>query len=238
MEEKNEQLNKEILSQIKEGKVEMKSHGYFLLRTILGVLGVFLLSLCLVFLVSFILFGLRKSGVALAPGFGPQGFILFAMSLPWMLILITVAFLAVLEILIRKYSFVYKKPILYSLIGVFGITTLITLLLPSFAIHNSVFRAYRPEGGDRGADMPTIGRFYRGFGMPHSPDLVRGVVLDFATGTLIISTDGGVTSSVIFTDMTKIFPGTSMKIGDELLIFGPRSTSGMIQAFGIRGISD
>lgn len=238
MEEKNEQLNKEILSQIKEGKVEMKSHGYFLLRTILGVLGVFLLSLCLVFLFSFILFGLRKSGVALAPGFGPQGFILFAMSLPWMLILITVAFLAVLEILIRKYSFVYKKPILYSLLAVFGITTLITLLLPSFAIHNSVFRAYRPEIGGREMDMPPIGRFYRGFGMPHPPDLVRGVVVDFATGTLIISTDDGVTSSVIFSDLTKIFPGTKMRNGDELLIFGPRSTSGVIQAFGVREISD
>lgn len=238
MEEKNEQLNKEILSQIKEGKVEMKSRGFFLLRTILGILGVSILSLCLVFLVSFILFGLRKSGVALAPGFGPQGFILFAMSLPWMLILITVAFLAVLEILIRKYSFVYKKPILYSLIGIFGITTLITLLLPSFALHNSVFRAYRPERGDEGIDMPAVGKFYRGFGIPHPPDLVRGVVIDFATGTLVIANDDGVTSSVIFTDMTKIFPGTRMKNGDELLIFGPRSTSGIIQAFGIREISD
>ncbi len=238
MEEKKEQLNKEILSQIKEGKVEMKSRWFFVLRTLLGILGVFLLSLCLIFLVSFILFGLRKSGVALAPGFGPQGFILFAMSLPWMLILITAAFLAVLEILIRKYSFVYKKPILYSLIGVFVATTLITLLLPSFSLHNSIFRAYQPEVGDREADMPPIGRFYRGFGMPHPSDLLRGVVVDFSTGTLVIANENGVTSSVILNDFTKIFPGTDMGIGDELLIFGPRSTSGIIRAFGIREIRD
>lgn len=235
MEEKNEQLNKEILSQIKEGKVEMKSRWFFLLRTILGVLGVFILSLCLIFLVSFILFGLRKSGVALAPGFGPQGFILFAMSLPWMLILITAAFLMVLEILIRKYSFVYKKPILYSLIGVFAVTTLITLLLPSFAFHNSIFRAYKPE---RGGEMPPVGKFYRGFGVPHPPDLIRGVIVDFSTGTLLVATDDGVTSSVAISDITKIFPGTNMAIGGELLIFGPRSSSGVVSAFGIREIRD
>lgn len=235
MEEKNKQLNKEILSQIKEGKVEMKSRWFFLLRTILGVLGVFILSLCLVFLVSFILFGLRKSGVALAPGFGPQGFILFAMSLPWMLILITVAFLAVLEILIRKYSFVYKKPILYSLIGVFGITTLITLLLPSFAFHNSIFRAYKP---DKGGEMTPVGRFYRGFGMPRSPDLIRGVVMDYSTGTLLIKTDEGVTSSVIISEFTKGIRDIEIITGKEVLIFGPKSTSGIIKAFGIHSIVD
>ena len=110
MEEKNEQLNKEILTQIKERKVEMKPHWIFILRTILGVLGAILVSLCLVFLVSFIFFGLRKSGVMLAPGFGPQGFFLFMMSLPWVLILISAAFLIVLQILINKYAFIYKKP--------------------------------------------------------------------------------------------------------------------------------
>lgn len=238
MEEKNEQLNKEILSRIKEGKVAMKSRGFFVLQTLLGVLGVFILSLCLIFLVSFILFGLRKSGVMLAPGFGPQGFLLFAMSLPWMLILVSVAFLGVLEILIRKYSFVYKKPILYSFAGIILATILVTLVLPSFAIHNSVFRAYRPERGARPGDMPTVGRFYRDFGMPRSPDLLRGVVVDFSTGTLILATEDGATSSVIFSDLTKIFPGTTIGTGDELLIFGPRSTSGIIQAFGVRGISD
>lgn len=235
MEEKNEQFNKEILSQIKERKVEMKPHWIFILRTILGVLGAILVSLCLVFLVSFIFFGLRKSGVMLAPGFGPQGFFLFMMSLPWVLILISAAFLIVLQILINKYAFIYKKPIIYSVLGIVALTTLISFILPSFAFHNSIFKAYKPE---RGMEMPPVGRFYRSFGVPHPPDLVRGVVLEFSTGTLIVVTDDGVTSSVMLSNFTKISPGTILGSGEELLIFGPRSTSGVIRAFGIREIRD
>lgn len=236
MEEKNEQLNKDIISQIKEKKVGMKPHWFFVLKTILGAAGAFLVSLCLIFLTSFIFFGLRKSGVLFAPEFGARGFFLFIMSLPWVLILISTVFLAVLQILIKKYSFIYRKPVVYSLAGLVVATILICLVIPSFALHNSIFKSYRPD--EREGELPTVGRFYRNFGVPRPPEILRGVVVDFSTGTLVVVSEDGVTSSVVVSGFTRISPDAILKSGEELLILGPRSTSGVIKAFGIREISD
>ena len=235
MEDKKEQLNNEIISQIKEGKVEMKPRWFFLLRAIFGILGTFLISLCLVFLVSFIMFGLRKSGIIFAPEFGARGFFLFISSLPWILITFSAAFLLVLQILIKRYSFVYRKPIIYSLVALVVITALICLILPSFTFHNAIFKSFRPENG---AELPPVGKFYRNFGVPHPPEVIRGFIVDFSTGTLIIATDDGATSSVIINDFTRMSPDVVLESGRELLILGPRSTSGIIRAFGIREISD
>jgi len=235
MEEKKEQLNNEIISQIKEGKVEMRPRWFFVLKTILGVLGAFILSLCLIFVVSFIVFGLKKSGIILAPGFGPKGFFLFVFSLPWVLIMASLAFLLVLQVLIRKYSFVYKKPVLYTALGIIGFTTLVSLLIPSFALHNSIFKSYRAE---KGTEMPPVGKFYRGFVIPRPPDLSRGIIINFSTGTIIIANEDGATSSAIISELTKVFPGTEMSVGEEILIFGPRSSEGIIKAFGVREIGN
>ena len=78
--------------------------------------------------------------------------------------------------------------------------------------------------------------FYRGFVIPRPPDLSRGIIIDFSTGTIIIANEDGVTSSAIISELTKVFPGTEISAGEEILIFGPRSSEGIIKAFGVREI--
>jgi hypothetical protein len=121
------------------------------------------------------------------------------------------------------------------LVALIGTTALICLIFPSFAIHNAIFKSFRAENG---AELPPVGKFYRNFGIPHPPEVIRGFILDFSTGTLVVATDDGATSSVLINGFTAMSPNIILENGRELLILGPRSTSGVIRAFGIREISD
>src|SRR5262245_42216017 len=105
-----------VLDAIKAGQVHMKPRWHFVLRGILLVLESILLALSLRYLASFIMFIVYRSGVWFTPGFGFRGLRVFLLSIPWLLILVSVAFLVLLELLVKRYAFAYKKPLAYSVV--------------------------------------------------------------------------------------------------------------------------
>src|SRR3989339_1207086 len=106
----NSRLSKKVLDKVQRGEVKMKPKTYFVSRTV-GVIFLALLTAFLVlFLASFIFFNLRASGAWFLPQFGFSTIGIFFKSLPWLLILIALILIVVLEILVKRFSFAYRRP--------------------------------------------------------------------------------------------------------------------------------
>ena len=101
-------IKNKVLEAIKSGQVKMRPRWYFILKTILVALGIVMIFLTLLYLISFIIFILRITGIWFAPAFGFEGYGIFLFSLPWLLVIISVLFAIILEVLVKRYSFAYR----------------------------------------------------------------------------------------------------------------------------------
>jgi len=81
--------------------------------TVMGV-GIILAGIAGLYLASLLIFIAHETGIATVPVFGWLGIMLFLKSLPWLLILLILAFVIILELLARHYSFAYRVPLIYS----------------------------------------------------------------------------------------------------------------------------
>src|SRR3990167_8644737 len=124
MNQEQSPIKAKILAAIESGKVTMRPRWHFVLQATLVICGLVIVLLALLFLTSFIIFSLRNTGVWFAPSFGYRGIGVFLTSLPWLLIGLTVIFVVLLEILVKKYSFAYRQPLLYSALALVLIVTI------------------------------------------------------------------------------------------------------------------
>jgi hypothetical protein len=121
-------LQKDILNKIKTGEIHMKPKWHFVLKGALWLTATIAVALMAVYLLSFVFFLMRESGLLFAPLFGWAGVVLFVVSSPWILIGVVGVFLGVLYLLVSHYSFSYQKPLVYSMIG----SVLLVIALSSF----------------------------------------------------------------------------------------------------------
>lgn len=160
-------IKSRILNTIEAGKVQMRPRWQFILRASLLLIGTILIVLSVVYLTSFIIFITKMT-----PGPGPdRGVIMYLTSLPWLMILVAIIFVIILELLVRRYSFAYRKPLLYTIIGI-AIFTLVTgFIVAETPLHRHLM--------DRAEEnhLPFGNQLYRGFdprypndGPPNPPD--------------------------------------------------------------------
>ena len=205
----------------------MTPRWYFVLRGILwGILTV-ICALVAVYFLSFVLFALRESGVLFAPMYGWAGFILFIVASPWILIGLVLLFMMVLYALVSRYAFSYQKPLLYSLLGVvLGVIFLSSLLYRAdFHRQANTFTQLHK--------VPGLTSFYAGVGSEQPKNMARGTVLDFVPLGFVMTNPSGDMMEVIVSERTIVPRGTVIRVGDTVLVFGPKY--GMtIRAFGLR----
>ncbi len=132
-------LKESILEKVTTGKVHMRSKWYFVMRSVLLALGLFVVFGILLYLLSFIMFMLQQSGVWFAPQFGFMGVRILFGALPWIIILIVLIGLGVLEYLVRKYSIGYRTPLVYSGLGIIAIVVVTSLLVKQAPLHEQVY---------------------------------------------------------------------------------------------------
>lgn len=230
-EQKQPPIQESILENIKKQGLEMHSKKYFFLRAILFVVGIVIVVTALLYLASFIAFGLMESGVWFVPLFGMQGWFVFFRSLPWILILLTLVFALILEIMVRHYAFSYRRPLLYSMLGIVGIVILGGFLLSWVQFHQQI-RQY-----GKVYKVPMVGGFYKRYGMPDRREVHKGVVRGVGESQFLIEGPDGETSTVFFTPRTKLFPfrENGFSASDTIIIFGSREGQ-VIRAFGIKNI--
>lgn len=153
-------VKENVIRAIESGEVSMRPKWQFVATAGLLFAGSLLVTLALVYLVSFIFFTEN----------GPRGTGEILSTLPWLVILVSLAFFVLLEILFRKFSFAYRKPLLYTTVGIIVFVLLTGFLVSLTPLHRGL--------SDRAFDdsLPFGGRFYRHYDhrqMPRPDEINR-----------------------------------------------------------------
>lgn len=223
-------MKEEVLSAIHEGRLKMRPRWQFVLGGVLFGVGVMLVCLILVYLISLSLFAMQQGGSWFVPEFGLRGVWAFLRTLPFILILLTILFIVILEVMVRKYSFAYRKPLLYSALAII----LVVLIGGALAapLHRELFRSARDD------NSPVLGNIYRGLGPQHLSDIRRGEVVASTTDGFLMEDVFRGTSTVVITSQTRLPLGADFAPGDTVVVFGDMNPSGTIKAYGIREVGD
>ena len=218
-----EDLNKNkisdnVISQIKSGAIKMKPRSYFMLRGFLLGGGIFLLFLFVVYLASFIVFSLRISGVWFLPLFGVLGARILLGSLPWVLILLSVALIIAIEIFAERVPFIYKKPVILSLVGVILIVLIAGLLVGLTSFHPRIFYKSQED------NIPIIGSFYKRYSLPKIENVYNGVISKMDNEKIEVETSTGhffeLKDRVNLIELNK-----NIKEGDYVIIVGDKENN-------------
>lgn len=159
MTEQIKKIEEKITDLIEQGKIKMKPRWYFVLKSILKILFFIVGFLIVLYFSSFLVLVFKEK---VAFGGYPGSFLAwskFIFSLPWLIFLFSLGMLLVLEILVRKYSFVYKKPIAYTLFVLVFFVVLFSFVMAKIDRQNRI-----PRWGED-PRVPVFGpmhRYYRG----------------------------------------------------------------------------
>ena len=220
-----------VLEKIRRGEVLMRPRWQFVLKGVLVALGAVLVALALLYLVSFVFFALRQSGVWFVASFGWRGMRAFFVGIPWVLVLVALVFIVVLEILVKRYAFSYRKPLLYSVLGIVCAVFVGGFVVAKTAFHRGMYR--RMEG--RG--LPIAGPLYRAYGVPHFRQIHPGIIASTTQEGFIIMSRGGEEVVVRVSPATRLPLGYDFIIGDPVVIMGEQEGA-TVRAFGMRKIDD
>ena len=235
--QKKSTIGEKIIAAAKSGKLKMRPRWHFVLRAVLWLAGAVIAVLAALYFASLFLFINRETGIWLAPVFGWRGVLIFLASAPWLIILSVLVFALALEILVRRYGFTYRLPLLYSALAVLLFVFAGAALLVRTPLHENLSRCPRgdrllepahfvPEGPPCGTGV------YRDLGPRRFHDFYYGTVKNIAGADFIIITRQREDFIVRINSQTRLPFGAQFQIGDELAVVGDRKGD-QIDAFGI-----
>ncbi len=219
-------LKDSVLARIEDGGVNMRPKWHFVVTTVatgLGVAGAFFIVL---FLTTFIIFALREAGTAVLPEFGAFGVRGFFLSLPWIPIVIALLFAVLLEVLLLRYAFAYRKPMLYSVLAVATAVALGSVLAGVAKVHERLYSFSETQ------QVPIVRPIYRSYVEPEFTYLHRGVISELQEHRFILHSVNGQTVIVDVDPDTRIVPTTAVRIGDFVVVLG-QDQNGEVHAIGV-----
>lgn len=215
MNTQNSKLKDCILDQAKAGDIQMKPKSYFLLRSVLigfGITVVFGLSM---YLASFVLYTASRNGLWSLPQFGFRGYGLLFSNFPWILLLITVSFIILLEIFVKKYTSLYRRPLVYSALGVVVIIVVAGLITQELPTHQKLAKP-----------------LHNGFLMHDFDEVHPGVITEINKDTFLIKQPDGVVVLVATSTKTNFPRLQEFVVGDWVVVIGDIE-DGILVAEGI-----
>ena len=224
-------LQEQVLAMIKSGHVQMRPRWQHVLRATLASIGGVILLLFVAYLASFILYVLWRTGIWGVPVFGVRGWHAFFVSLPWVLIGLLVVFVVVLEILVKRHAFAYRRPLLFSAGGI-----LCFVLFGGYLVAISSFHS-RFYGFSVQHRVPFVGDFYREFDRHRFHDIHYGKITTMLPDGFKLENRRNELLTVIVTEQTRLPFGGIFSVGNSVVVFGERSGS-TVQAFGVRIFRD
>lgn len=138
-----------IMEQIESGVIEMRPRWHFVAKAGLIFSLLVIGMLFLVYVMNFIVFMLVSSGAILMPLFGVKGLLEFLHEVPWILALASLSLFVFLYVLVKRFSFAYRKPVLL-VVSMMLVTTAGLSLFVYMSPLNQVLEN-RVVGGYRGA---------------------------------------------------------------------------------------
>ena len=229
-EQEKDSIKESVLSKIESGQIKMKPKWQFILKALFVIFGITLSALTIIFLGSFIFFVLRQNGLLFVPAFGLRGWGAFIFSLPWALILVSLIFLFILEILVRRYSFAYRKPILYSLVGIIVLVLLVSFVMSRVGLHQ------RALIFSRTGNLPIAGPLYRNYEENKPENVYFGEITSLNSEGFNMTGRNNEEFQVIFTPDTFFPTGKDFHQSDRVVVLGDRNGS-LVTALGVREVS-
>jgi len=216
-----------VLNKIKQGEVAMRPRWHFMLKGVLALSGICILTLWLIYLLSFVVFALVTSGVIMIPAFGVRGVVEVWSALRWGLIFIAAVFIILLEILVNRYSFGYRKPLLYTLFAIISFTIVGTFVVSKTGIHELAMQRSVESR------LPVMGHFYKGYGLPPHERISVGEILLINKNGFVLNERVEGRLNVTINDYTKVPTGAAFGVGDQVVVFGLRQED-EIEAWGVK----
>lgn len=126
-------IEKNIMNKIQKGNVKMRPKIYFILGTILSLIGIITSFIVTTFIFGIIRFYLRSSNGKMAE----YKLNLLLENFPWWMIFIAIASLTLGIYLFKKYKYLYKIKTIYLILG-FILTTILAGILIDISGFNDV----------------------------------------------------------------------------------------------------
>lgn len=223
----NDSLKNKVLAKIKRGEVKMRPKYQFVLKSFLYFGGVVFAFVALVYLVSFALYLLRQTGTFYLPSFGWRGIFPFLSSFPWGLALLGLVLILILEILSRNYSFVYRKPFIYSILVVVLVIGTGSFLIDRTAFHPQLHDYFQKHR------VPPFRHLYEFSEKKCCDNVYFGAVVEKNEEGLQLETKQGEILTIRINTRTIRPTKRAFEEGEHVIIMGRREGN-VIQAFGIR----
>ncbi len=212
-----ESLGSRVIEKIRKENISMHSRLYFVIRSCMWILSTTFVFAVIVYLFSLLIFIFRSNALMELFCFGPRGWIVLISSMPWILILIVLILIVILEFLSSRFSFIYKRPLIYSLLG------LIVLLVAGGSLLANTTLHHRATALSRDGRLPIAGNMYKNYTLRHHNDTHIGTVKSLDKNTFRINTRMGDAITVLMQDNTKIPRDFILKNGNQVMIIGKRN---------------
>lgn len=223
-------VHEAVKDAITSGRIHMKPRWRFVLTAALWASGAIIIALGLLFMVSFTIFTLRQTGLWFLPLFGLRALIVFLFSIPWLLIIFSLLFIVILEVIVRHYSFAYRRPLLYSALAILTTAILGGSVVAQTPFHDELLKQVQNN------NLPSAAPLYRSFCLHKFKNVHRGTVADVTDDDFRIANPWGERVRVLVTPETRFPHGIDVSEGDIVVIFGNQD-NGAIHAFGIKKIN-
>lgn len=227
MDEQN--LDKTIMEKIRAGEVVMRSRPYLIFKNVLWVMGLCILAAVGVLIFSFVLFALRSSGLWVLPYFGWRGWREFLIYFPWVLAAAVLVFVLAVEWFVKKYTFAYRRPLLYSSLFVAVLLIVGGYLVFATPLHQQL-SIYVSKN-----HLPVMENVYGSLPPVVPDDVYVGRVLSVRPGQLDFFTNQGKGYTVIISPNTRLPFGGQVLPQDHILVIGDADDA-TITAYGIKKI--
>ena len=172
-------------------------------------------------------------------GFGSRGWFELLHALPLTLLLLILVYAIILEILVRKYSFAYRRPLTASLGGIVLLVLGGGFVLAQTSLHRNLAFEER-----HGRLPPPLGMWYKEpFRSSTHGNIHRGTIIVrepvdeslVPTRFVIFDSHDG-TSTVLLSPGTRFPYGEDFGRGDIVIVIGDSEGTSTMRAFGVREI--
>ncbi|QQS60700.1 hypothetical protein IPN41_01870 [Candidatus Falkowbacteria bacterium] len=225
---KQSPLAENILETIQKDDVRMRPKWHFILNISLLVVGTILAALSLLYLVSFIVFTLRQNGSWFMPSFGVQGWGALFISLPWLLIFLALLFVIIVGFLVKKYSFAYGRPLLYSALGIIIFASVGGFLIALTPLHSGLLLQAEEK------NLPVAGGMYNRFCNKHPNNITMGKVIEKIPSGFSLRNQEFEILMVEVSPRT-IFPRQGIRVEEVVVVLGDRQGN-IIKAYGVQPV--
>jgi len=214
--ENNEKLiSQKVVSRIEKGELKMRPKAYFVIKTILIVGLLVLAFLFALYFGSLIVFVLRMNDILLFHGMGFQAIRNIILSFPWYLVFLVIGLVVLIEIVAKRFNFIYRKPLVVSLLIILALVFLSSFLIERSSLHHSFFRLAEQER------LPLAGRMYRDLGNLEIENVYFGRILEKKDNLWMMELDSGEEVILKITEKIRgrrVFP--EIEEGSNVIVIG------------------